>query len=96
MTTTANTVPVAQRRGDADGDNAVTSGDAQIVLQAYSMLLAGAQNPLTQEADAAADVDQDGVITAGDAQIILQYYSQNTLLHITTTWEELIAPTKND
>ena len=29
-------------------------------LQTYALLLAGASNPLSREADAAADVDQDG------------------------------------
>ena len=77
-----------------DGDGAITSGDAQITLQTYALLLAGASNPLTREADAAADVDQDGAITAADAQIILQYYTQNTLSHISTTWDELIDSAK--
>ena len=53
-------------------------------------MLAGGQNPFSQEADAAADVDQDGLITVADAQDILQFYLKNTVARSNISWDDLI------
>ena len=58
-----------EQYGDADGDGAVTSKDATLVLQSV------AQKEVSIDA-AAADVDGDGVLTSKDASCILRYVAQ--------------------
>lgn len=82
----------AALRGDVTGDAAVTSEDAQLVLQAAVELLASNPSPLSAEASADADVDSDGAVTVSDAQYILVYYVNNTLTHNPKSWEDVIGP----
>ncbi len=77
--------------GDADGDKTVTSGDAQLVLNAYADIVAGNALKLTDAQKKAADVNKDGNISVEDAQFILTYYVQNTVAGIPTTWEQIIG-----
>lgn len=55
-------------RGDVDGNGAVNTTDARLVLQA-----AVGKGELTDRAAEAADVDGDGAVNTTDARLILQY-----------------------
>lgn len=64
----AQLVLAAPVRGDVDGDGAITSTDARLVLQ-YSVGKVGESDLATD----LADVDGDSDITTTDARLILQY-----------------------
>jgi hypothetical protein len=55
------------QKGDVNGDGAITSTDARLVLQA-----AAGKVTLTAEEERLADMDGDGKITPTDARLILQ------------------------
>ena len=79
-------------RGDADGSGDIGANDAQITLQAYTEVLAGNEDPLTDEQRAAADVDENGKIEAADAQFILTYYVYNNVSGKVTDWDSILHP----
>ena len=79
-------------RGDADGSGNIGANDAQITLQAYTEVLAGNEDPLTDEQRVAADVDENGKIEAADAQFILTYYVSNHVSGNVTDWESILHP----
>ena len=68
MMQSAKPVLAAPVRGDVDGDGAITSTDARLVLQ-YSVGKVGESDLSTD----LADVDGDNTITTTDARLILQY-----------------------
>ena len=78
-------------KGDFNGDNTISTEDAQNVLTVYADTLAGNTPQLLTAQTKAADVNADGKIDSTDAQLILLYYVQNTLAGTPTTWEELLA-----
>lgn len=69
----ALTLEAAEARllGDVDGDGAVTTSDASVVLQT-----AAERITLSGEQTAAADVNGDGVADTSDAALILQYSAE--------------------
>ena len=62
-------------KGDANGDGAVNSLDASLVMLAYSVFSTGKESPLTAEQMDSADINSDGQVNSKDASIILSYYS---------------------
>ncbi len=75
-------------------DDHVTTEDAQIVLLAYTKMLAGSSNSLTPAQIKAADVNEDGMIDVEDAQYILLYYVETVLTNHEITWDSIINKTK--
>ena len=71
--------------GDVDGDGAITSSDARLVLQLYTgkILMTPTGEIFSFENSGVdfstfaitADVDRDGALTSTDARLILQYYA---------------------
>ena len=55
--------------GDVDGDGAVTTTDARLILQEAA---GKSGKPFTEQQKAAADVDGDGEVTTTDARLTLQ------------------------
>lgn len=80
--------------GDADGDGAVSSADAQLVLQAYTAAFTGMDSGLTEAQLKAADVNGDKEVTVEDAQLILLYYTENYVAMNKVTWQELMDTLK--
>ena len=70
-------------RGDVDFDGQITALDAQTILMAAADIMAGLDNPLTEEQTAVADMDGDGEITVLDAQIALQTYAADLVRYPT-------------
>ena len=62
-------------KGDANGDGAVNSSDASLVMLAYSAFSTGDESVLTAEQMDSADINSDGQVNSKDASIILSYYS---------------------
>lgn len=59
--------------GDANGDGAITSQDASLVLQLVAKKILPTAEGVKYDA---ADVNGDGVVTAQDASLILQYVAK--------------------
>lgn len=70
-----------QTLGDVNGDGAVDTTDAIIVLNTYLDEMNGTSifTPLTAEQIRLADVNRDGAADLMDAQLILQYYVNTAL-----------------
>ncbi len=66
VSVTAEDVPDS-KKGDIDGDGAITSSDARLTLRAAVGL-----ETLTEEISKLIDVDKDSAITASDARLILR------------------------
>ncbi len=64
-------VAAPTRIGDVNGDNAVDSTDARLILQYYAKMIPADGLDL-----AAADVDGDGAVDSTDARLVLQYYAK--------------------
>ena len=62
----------------------------QLVLTAYSEVLAGNQNPLDKTQQKAADADGNQEVNAADAQYILNYYVLNQVNGTPTLWEAIV------
>lgn len=58
---------------DLDGDGAVTSADAAIIMTAATAISAGNASGLTPEQEVLADADRDGAVTVLDAAIVLEF-----------------------
>ncbi len=80
--------------GDADGDGAVSSADAQLALQAYTAAFSGMDSGLTEAQLKAADVNGDNEVSVEDAQLILLYYTENYVAMNKVTWQELMDSLK--
>ena len=60
---------IVPKPGDVDGDGAVTTTDARLILQEAA---GKSEKPFTERQKAAADVDGDGKVTTTDARLTLQ------------------------
>ena len=78
-------------KGNMNDDDQITIEDAQIVLLAYSDILAGGSSTLTPAQMKAADVNEDGIIDVLDAQYILIYYVETVIAGKEITWDSIIV-----
>ena len=63
------------RLGDINGDGAVDSSDASLVLVEYAAMSTGGTTTLSEKQKNAADVNSDDTEDASDASKILEYYA---------------------
>ena len=61
--------------GDANGDSAIDSSDATLILSDYADIAVGKASSFTDDQAKAADVNGDGKYDSIDASLILAYYS---------------------
>ena len=76
--------------GDANGDNALSVEDAQLVLKVYTERLAGRAYSLPDALETAADVDEDGELTVKDAQYILRFYTEDVVARRNVSWQDIL------
>lgn len=77
-------------RGDFNGNGKVESNDAQDVLNAYVMSLAGVELYMTELQQKACDINSDGKTDVSDAQMILLYYVRQSVAAESVTWEDIL------
>ena len=77
--------------GDIDRNGAVTSSDAQAILQAATKIVSGQSTGLFKIQEVLCDVNSDGQIGSDDAQIVLRYYTECVSGTWTDTLEEYIV-----
>ncbi len=65
----------ASVKGDVNGDGAIDSSDASLVLGEYAAVQTGSASSFTESQKIAADVNEDGDVSATDASAILAYYA---------------------
>lgn len=68
-------IPIAQTKGDVDGDSFVNSSDASLVLSEYARIATGAAETFSAAQKNAADVNSDNAVDSSDASLILAYYA---------------------
>ena len=61
--------------GDIDGDGAVNSSDASLVLREYALIATGEAPTFSEAQNTAADVNGDNAVDSSDASVILAYYA---------------------
>lgn len=67
---------IFNKLGDTDGNGAIDSSDASIVLAEYSAVQTGKKETFTAMQKSMADVNRDDTIDAADASEILRYYAE--------------------
>ena len=67
---------IFNKLGDTDGNGAIDSSDASIVLSEYSAVQTGKKETFTAMQKSMADVNRDDTIDAADASEILRYYAE--------------------
>lgn len=67
---------IFNKLGDTDGNGAIDSSDASIVLAEYSAVQTGKKETFTAMQKNMADVNRDDTIDAADASEILRYYAE--------------------
>lgn len=67
---------IFNKLGDTDGNGAIDSSDASIVLAEYSAVQTGKKETFTTMQKSMADVNRDDTIDAADASEILRYYAE--------------------
>ncbi len=77
LTIAANGEEPAFVKGDVNGDGAIDSSDASLVLGEYAAVQTGSAASFTESQKKAADVNEDGDVSATDASAILAYYADS-------------------
>lgn len=84
VTTTVNPY-LSLIKGDVNGDNAVDSRDAVMILREYARLLLNPNGTFAANQRQAADIDANGRIDVNDGRLVLKYFAE-TLLGTNPKW----------